>query len=475
LSQPLVAAPGYGVPGAADAGRGGGGSRALASLRLSRTRLVFLSAVVMYVAAFWLSYIVDVVPLGEYFGFAYDEDWTWSQAMFVATLTLLPALWLPARIERPSHMFILVQYLIVYVPALFLAYHCSLPQLTPPQRTALCLTLFAGMSIMQSVQYLPLLRLPRLPLKALTYYGVLIAWLIVSNWYLFNLLGSNFRLVGITDIYGVRGDAAAILEASGSSLGGYVFHWLDGAVLPLLFAIALQRRNVWGVAAVIGTYVFLYGVWASKVSLVAPFYLLGLYWLMNRRPERIAVVFMLSCAAVVALPLLLFADNPFVDLFRTIWVTVINIRSFAVPGLLITQYLQFFSDHPLTYGSHVTGLNAFITYPYDYDIPRTVGFYYYGTLVTSNVNYWAQDGIAGFGLAGIPLVSLLAAGTFWIVDSLTRALQLRFVMVGLGLVLLMIANVSLFTTLVTGGLLLMLIAYLFAPTRFATDGRIGRR
>jgi hypothetical protein len=387
----------------------------------------------------------------------------------------VPALWLPAKMERPSQMFLLVQYLIVYVPALFLAYHSSLPQLAPTQRTELCLTLFAGMSIMQVVQRFPLLHIPRLPLGAGVYYSIVVLWLILSTWYLFNLLGSNFRLVGITDIYGVRGDAVALLEASGSSFGGYVFHWLDGAVLPLLFAIALHRRNLWGIAAVVGTFVFLYGVWASKISLVAPFYLLGLYWLMGRRAERIPSEFTLMCAVVLALPLLLFADNPIVDMLRTVWVLVVNLRSFAVPGLLVVQYVQFFSDHPLTYGSHVTGLNAFITYPYDYDIPRTVGFYYYGTLVTSNVNYWAQDGIAGFGLAGIPLISALAAGTFWVVDSLTRSLQLRFVMVGLGLVVMMITNVSLFTTLVTGGLLLMLLAYLFAPVRFANNGRTGRR
>ena len=75
MSKPLVAgAAGYGVTTIPDLRRAEGGSGAIASLRLSRTRLLFLGAVATYIAAFWWSYVVDVVPLGEYFGFAYDPE-----------------------------------------------------------------------------------------------------------------------------------------------------------------------------------------------------------------------------------------------------------------------------------------------------------------------------------------------------------------------------------------------------------------
>lgn len=443
-----------------------------ASARWPKTRVIFLGAIVTYIATFWITYVQCVVPKWEYYGFGYNSTWTSADVIFIASLAMLPALWLPVRVSRPSHFFILVQYLIVYVPALIFAYHSVLPELTPSERIALCLMLLCGMTILQAAQrFWPLLRVPRLPAKPGIYYGVLAVCLIAGILYLVKLLGANFRLVGITDVYDVREDATNLLEASGSSLGGYVFSWLDGVVLPLLLAIALHRRRLWVGLVAVGAYAFLYGVWASKISVVAPFYLFGLYVLMSRRDEQVPIVFLLCCTGFIGLPLLIVGDDPFVTLFRTVWVAVVNVRSFSVPGLLVVQYLQFFSDHPLTLGSHISGLNAFISYPYDYDVPRTVGYYYYGNLMTANVNYWAQDGLAGFGLLGIPVISLLAAATSWLLDSVTRPLPMRFVLVALGPVLLTISNASLFTTLLTGGLVFFFAAFIFAPAELAPSVR----
>jgi hypothetical protein len=282
--------------------------------------------------------------------------------------------------------------------------------------------------------------------------------------YLAAVLGGNFRLVSITDIYDLRDEATELIEESGSRAGNYVFTWLNGMVLPLLFAIYTKRRQWSVIAVVFAAYLFLYGIWGSKVSLLAPMYLIGLYLLMNRSSNQVSSALVLACAGFLFVPLLVPGqEGSLMALARGLWIGIVNVRMFSIPGLLIAQYLQFFSDHPATLGSHITGLNAFIHYPYDNDIPRTVGFHFYGTPMTANVNYWAQDGVAGFGLGGVPVISFLAAVTFWLLDSLTRTVPLRLTMVALGPVLLTIANASLFTTLVTGGLLLFFVAFAFAP------------
>lgn len=441
------------------------GSERASRLHLwSGSRIWFLGAIVTYMVTLWTAYVLRVVPIFEYFGLGYNASWTWPDVVFVVGLAILPALWLPARLERPSQLFVLAQYLIVYVPGLILAYHSVLPELRSAQRVALCVTMFLGMTIMQAAQrFWPLLRITRIPLRPGVYYGVLGVCLVLGMLYLVQLLGAHFRFAGLSDVYDVREDASRSIESSGSRFGGYVFTWLDGFILPLLYAIALKRKHLWLGLVVVGAYALLYGLWASKISLLAPIYLLALYALVRLRKEYAPAVFVLGCATACAVPLFIADDGPVSTLIRDAWITVINVRVFCVPGLLIAQYLQFFSEHALTFGSHITGLNAFIPYPYDYDVPRTVGYYYYGVLVTSNVNYWAQDGLAAFGLPGIPLISLVASVTYWILDSVTRTIPMQFVLVALGTVLFTISDNSLFTTLVTGGLLFFLVAFFLAP------------
>jgi hypothetical protein len=193
-------------------------------------------------------------------------------------------------------------------------------------------------------------------------------------------------------------------------------------------------------------------------------YLFLFFVLFGRPVSRIPGLVCLGLAALLCVPYLAYS-TPALNIFGAPWVTVVHMRIFSVPSLLIIQYVEFFGQHPLTYGSHISGIGALIRSPYDLDIPRTVGFHYYGTLVTSNVNFWAQDGIAGFGLLGIPVISLAASIVLWLLDSMTRHLSLRFVGSALGGILLQFLGVSLFTTLITGGLLLIMPLFWLLPER----------
>jgi hypothetical protein len=444
------------------------------AVRWSGARIAFFGTAAVYVAIFWLAYLHAVVPTFEYYGFGYDASWSGGDILFVVALALLPATWLPVAVTRPSHLFLLAQYIVVYVPTLFVAYHSVLPRISEDQRVALCLMIFVGMTILQgTLRFWPLLRIPRIPVPTSLYYGVLTVVLLLGSLYLVQILGSNFRLVALTDIADVRGEASDLVESTGSQLGNYVFLWMNGVVLPLLFAAGLQRKRLVVLALVSAGYVLLYGIWASKVSLVAPMYLLGLYVLLKRPANLVPTIFVVVCAIFVAVPLFVPGDGPLPTLFKAVWVALVNVRVFALPGLLNVQYFQFFSEHPLTLGSHITGINALIQYPYDYDIPRTIGYHFYGDLMTANVNYWSQDGIAGFGLLGIPVISLLAAIVFWLLDSIVRTLPLRFVLVALGPVLLTISNTSLFTSLVTGGLLIFMVAFVLTPRE--ADSRVSTK
>ena len=139
-------------------------------------------------------------------------------------------------------------------------------------------------------------------------------------------------------------------------------------------------------------------------------------------------------------------------------------RVFATPGLLMGVYQNFLSDHPLTYYSHVTGVNWFVDYPYHLPLGLEVGFATTGELdYNMNAGFWVTDGIAAIGLPGIIVISLLIASVFYTLDCIGSAHKPFLVALCLSQYAIFLANVSFFTSLVTGGLIWFLLIFYLMP------------
>jgi hypothetical protein len=133
-------------------------------------------------------------------------------------------------------------------------------------------------------------------------------------------------------------------------------------------------------------------------------------------------------------------------------------------ALILGQYYNFFYDHPFTLWSHITGISSFITNPYTMDVPRTLGAYFYVTGVGVNGGMWASDGIAALGLPGVIVISMIAAVLMWLFDSVAARHDVRFVTLALGFIGISFTNISIATTLVSGGGLVLAAALYCMPT-----------
>jgi hypothetical protein len=138
-----------------------------------------------------------------------------------------------------------------------------------------------------------------------------------------------------------------------------------------------------------------------------------------------------------------------------------------MPGMLIAQYHYFFEAFPHTYLGHVTGLNLLFPNPYNLQLGEEVSSFYgitskYG-IVNGNASFFAMDGIAGFGLIGIPLMGLLCAAVFWILDSCARNYSLKFTVPVLTMIIISLENASLFTTLLGNGLIVWMLLFITMP------------
>jgi hypothetical protein len=143
---------------------------------------------------------------------------------------------------------------------------------------------------------------------------------------------------------------------------------------------------------------------------------------------------------------------------------IVPFRAFAVPALEIPQYAFFFERNPQTNLSHVTGISLLVHYPYDNDVAKVIGDYFYGDSdLSANGGFWAGDGLSGFGMRGIIGMSMLCSAIFWFFDGVAREHDPRFVAVAATFIGFSFGSTSLFTTLLTGGWLLLMAALVLQP------------
>lgn len=391
-------------------------------------------------------------------------------------LALVPALFIRPSLKHTSDFFIYIQYFLIYVPALWVAFNATHPDVDRANAVAIDATLFLSMMILVVASHLRKRRPAGPPRHPSAGVGVLAVVSVLMFMFIGSALGWHFNLVGFDEIYALRADASDALAASGGAgVVGYLFTWLNGALLPVLFCVGLYRRD-WKLLA-LGTalYIGLYALWGSKASLLAPAAFLVVNWLVKRFEGRHFAAFSAFFSVLLVLPYAFRLLDPDVGALTTRWYAyVVHQRTFNSSALLIPQYLEFFDNNPLTYGSHVTGINALVHYPFELDVARMVGLYQYNAPMTANVNFWAQDGVAAFGLIGIPVISVIAALIFFGIDYRLRRLPLAFCIASMTFMASNMIDTSIFTTLVSGGLLLIVIVLplMFrqaAPRRAVSD------
>lgn len=418
-------------------------------------RLLFVMAVLALAAVYQLTYAAWVADVHATWGFGWRPP---PPAYLAASLVMavIPAMWMPLQFRRPSQFLFLLQYLVIYVPTLFVSYHSLNPAVSPDRVLLLSATLFGGITILQGALWLPLVRIPVPAVPATVFWTVFLAFTATLGAYVALKLSGSFRLAGFEEMYAVREETARQVSES-ARLGGYAQLWLAGFCLPFLFSVAVYARRWWILPLVAAAYLFLLGIGGSKSLMFAILFLLAISLWLRREDAHRGVWLAVGLIVMLAFPVTLVHASPALEAVAHWYVAIVNVRTFSIPQLLHLQYAEFFAVNPLTHGSHIRGISAVVSNPYSTDVPYTVGEYFYGVPVGANVGMWAQDGIASFGLPGILVISAICALFFWTLDSCCARLRPGFVASCLGFAAVAFTNVSLFTTLLSVGVLFFLL------------------
>ena len=192
----------------------------------------------LYIAVFNLSYYKIIVSVPSYaeWGFVANAI-PWYFGAISWLVATIPSFWMPSKIFRPSQIFYLIQYYIIFIPACFIVYNSSRPYIAPENALVLVLLMFFGLSIIQLIYYVPLASIRYMPVNYYLFWIALFMGMSSCLFYLVFSFGSNFRLANLEDIYAVRSALAEAIKSSGTSFGGYSQMWLAGFFLPFYAAV----------------------------------------------------------------------------------------------------------------------------------------------------------------------------------------------------------------------------------------------
>ena len=252
-------------------------------------------------------------------------------------------------------------------------------------------------------------------------------------------------------------DLRAQYSESSASYTGYLLGWLKGAFLPFLLVIYLKEKRWFRYFMVLIGYLLLFMLDMQKVTFLLPFIITGMYYINSWNSYFVQDKFHSILILLILIPSFIFylnLSNPLVFGIAAIFI----MRTICVSGWLTQLYLHFFDSHPYTYFSHINIVNFFSSsYPYKNVLGRAVS---YGEF-NANATFWLTDGISSCGLLGIIVISIVFYYFLQLLNAVTKNYDNKTVVLIFIPAISAMLNVSLFTSILTGGLGLLILFLLF--------------
>lgn len=405
----------------------------------------------LYALAFEHSYASFISPVYEYSHYYYFPA---PLPLSIATyfLVILPCLF-SRWTEAPSALGISLFYALCYVPTqliMLFNWNRGAAELLVVQAS-----LAASMSIFMAcgaagwrpaVEAVPLKRLGPVMMVMTAFSLILLVW----------TYRDHMRFVGFDAVYDLRFETN---EIEAGVIVDYFVSWLSYCFLPFYLARGIWNKRVMDIVVALTAALLLYTSSGAKAMILMAPIMLILHWLMNARERFLPALLALLTVAVVFVTDYMSSDG------IGYWVKfVFLLRTLCAGGWASFVYYDYFTQNGLTYYSHIGVVNKLTdAYPYGkYSLGQVIGVEYSGSdLANFNANFWASDGFAALGLAGIPVVTAVALIVYFAINRISSGYSPRFVGLWLTGFWLGLLNLPLPTSLVSAGgaLTLLLLWY----------------
>ncbi|MBL1385253.1 MAG: hypothetical protein COA35_011340 [Colwellia sp.] len=418
---------------------------------------VFLSIYLIH----WV-YKNSVFPFYEYMGYTYNSPNIVLFIFFSCSLAFL-SFFLPKKINKVSDFFILFAYI-----------HILIPIFTVPLYTIedYELLLWIPTLVIITCIWLSLFFLARLPtlkgadllhnkssLRITVGLSIFFSLIVIASY------GVNFTqlftLSDISKLYDLRMDFRDQNE-SVNILSKYLFAWSAKVFIPFILIIGVVRKSYTIVFSAIFLQLCIFAVNGQKTILLGLFWVLFIVWTLKKSNSG-ELLFRVLMLGIITFCL---ADYLFgYDAFTNIIVR----RMFMMPGLLTGYYLEYYSGNGFDYYSNSV-LNGITDSIYSTTLAFTIGNQYFSSdLMSANANIFASA-FANLGFTSLILEGLILFFLLYLVDSYTKAVDMRIALSLFTLPLMSLADSPLMTSIVTHGIFIALVIAIIINTRKGYNG-----
>lgn len=246
----------------------------------------------------------------------------------------------------------------------------------------------------------------------------------------------------------------------------YLRGWLTGAFYPFLLVCYLRTAHYKKALLIVVAYFLMFMMDMQKMTFLLPFILLTFYVMVHAYEKKMSDYLhsiMVGCIILFSLVMYLLQDNVIVFSVGTL----LMLRTVCVAGWLTQFYFRFFAENPYTHYAHINIINAITNgYPYgDEPLGRVVAY----DTQNANANFFLTDGIAAWGVGGLVFICLF----YLVFLHFLTAVSYRYRKADLFVIFLptvsYLMNVSIFTTLLTNGMGIVILLLLMTSTPITTD------
>ena len=292
----------------------------------------------------------------------------------------------------------------------------------------------------------------RLALPQKTYIIFFLLFVLLDIYLIIRRGGVDFRSLNFFKLYELRSEFVM------STIDAYLFNWSIKVFFPFFFTYYLFKRNfkLMGVAAFMQVLMFL--AFGNKAILLSiGFALVIIVIAIGRNIRKEFILFFTGLTIFTGL----------VELFRITYILIYTLpfRMIFIPAQIQYYYYDFFSRRDMVhFADSIIGKIFGIVGPYKENYTYVIGDVFYGEGVNANSGIFA-DAYANGGFIAMIIVTLLFALVLLLIDSVTDRLPMFFILGAMSYLLFVLNDASLQTTLVTGGLTIMItMLYLFNNT-----------
>ncbi|MEM7153457.1 MAG: hypothetical protein AAF799_11485 [Myxococcota bacterium] len=414
-----------------------------------------------YVVLFQWTYVHDIHPRWAYLGLEHHAPAPWLR-LVLSTLAVAPSALMPRRLARPSQLGLWFIYLLVYVPS----------QLVPMEALGgspvrwlefgfVLLACMGGLVWSYAVPLDPRPRRESPQAEPRFWLGLAV---VAAGLYVvvISSFGLPTSLPSLSEIYDVRAEFRD-LAREGGRLSAYAVPWVANVINPLLIAWGATRRRTVVVGLGVAGQLLIFGLTGLKSVLLSAVLIVLVIVILRDGGRRFGAWVLLGALGVLVLGVL---ESQWSD--GGLASGVLVRRTFMVPGQLTGLYVDYYAVHDKAWLGHSV-LGGIVPHASGLAPPKVVGGQYFVAVTNANANVWA-DGYANFGELGMVLATGLLAAVLRLYDYAAAGLSPRLATALFAVPAVTLTNSALLTSLLTHGVLLVMVVVALLPR---VDNRSG--